>query len=48
MMLEKELRALHLDAAQLIQTQRQKLGFNLKVTKVKQPDTGSYLYLSPK
>ena len=31
--------------AQLIKTQRQKLGFNLKVREAKQPATGSYLYL---
>ena len=34
--------------ARLIKTQRQILGFNLKVRKAKQPVTGSYLYLSPK
>ena len=32
----------------LIETQRQKLGFNLKARKAKQPATDSYLYLSPK
>ena len=37
-----------LGVAQLIKTQRQKLGFSLKVKKVKQPATSSYLYLSPK
>ena len=34
--------------AQLIKTQRQILGFNLKVRKAKQSVTGSYLYLSLK
>ena len=36
------------DVAQLVKIQRQKLGFNLKVRKAKEPATGSYLYLSPK
>ena len=34
--------------AQLIKTQREKLGFNLKIQKAKQPATGSYLDLNPK
>ena len=38
----------HATVALLIKTQRQKLGFNLKVRKTKQLATGSYLYFSPK
>ena len=34
--------------AQLIKTQRQKSGFNLKTRKAKQPTTGSYHDFSPK
>ena len=37
-----------LPVAQLTKTQRQKLGFNLKVRKAKQSAIGSYLYLNPK
>ena len=34
--------------ARLIKSQREKLGFNLKIQKAKQPATGSYLGFSPK
>ena len=36
------------DEAQLIKTQKQKLGFNLTTRKAKQPATGYYLGLGPK
>ena len=36
------------DEAQFKKTQREKLGFNLKIQKAKQPVIGSYLDLSPK
>ena len=36
------------DVAQLVNIQRQKLGFNLKVRKAKEPTSGYNLYLSLK
>ena len=48
MKLNLRLNVLTIGVAQLLETQRQKLGFNLKVGKAEQPATDSYLDLSLK